>query len=47
MSMASQIYARDGVSKNVSDTVKTVLEAILSAVVKFGVGDMLNSIAGN
>jgi len=45
MAMASQIYARDGVSKSTNDIIMTVLKAVLSAVVKFDVGSLLNAIA--
>ncbi len=46
MSMASQIYARDGVSKNGSDIIKTVRDAIISATVKFDVTQLLDVLVG-
>jgi hypothetical protein len=45
MAMASQIYARDGVSKGTSDIIMTVLKAVLSALVKLDVGMFLNAIS--
>jgi hypothetical protein len=47
MSMASQIYARDGVSKNASDIIQTVRDAIISAVVKFDVTELLDAVFNN
>jgi hypothetical protein len=47
MSMASQIYARDGLSKDAKDIIKSVGEGILSAVAKFGVTELLDSFVGN
>ncbi len=47
MSMASQIYARDGVSKSASDVIQTVRDAIISAVVKFDVTDLLDAVFNN
>jgi len=45
MAMASQIYARDGVSKKTNDIMTTVFRALISALVKVDVGLLLNAIA--
>ncbi len=45
MAMASQIYARDGVSKKTNDIMTTVFKALISALVKVDVGLLLNAIA--
>jgi hypothetical protein len=47
MSMAHQIYARDGMSEGAKDTINTVLKAILSAVVRFDVTELLDAFANN
>jgi hypothetical protein len=47
MSMAYQIYARDGVSKGASEIISTVFKAILSAVVRFDVTDLLDTFVNN
>jgi len=47
MSMASQIYARDGVSKNADGIIETVRNAIISAVVKFDVTQLLDAFLNN
>ncbi len=47
MSMAYQIYARDGVSKGTSEIISTVFKAILSAVVRFDVTDLLDTFVNN
>jgi hypothetical protein len=45
MAVASQIYARDGVSKKTNDIMTTVFKALISALVKVDVGLLLNAIA--
>ena len=47
MSMASQMYARDGANMNAGDIFKAVITGIVSALAKFEVTEFLDSFFNN